>query len=298
MTNAIQPTKVYIGRDGGSLALPMRDRKVGNGMRLFISSDIEGTAGIADWDETEPDRPGARWNYFREQMTREVAAACQGALDAGWTDILVKDAHDSGRNIIPTGLPRGVRLSRAWSGEALSMVAGLDQGFDALAFTGYHSAAHDSGNPLSHTMNGAIYEILINGLRASEFIIHSYAAGALGVPVIFLSGDKALCESAKAFVPGIVTVATSEGIGGATVGMHPLDAADSIRAAMKEAVSRGGKDCSVKMPDSFEIIIKYTQHAKALRNSNYPGTRRVDERTIEFKATDYSEVMRAFRFIL
>lgn len=267
-------------------------------MKLFISSDIEGTAGIADWDETEPDRAGGRWNYFREQMTREVAAACQGALDAGVSDILVKDAHDSGRNIIPTGLPRGVRLNRAWSGEALSMIAGLDGGYDALAFTGYHSAAYEKGNPLAHTMNGTIYEIRINDIRASEFIIHSLAAGRLGVPVIFLSGDRALCESAKEFIPGIVTVATSEGSGGASTSLHPLDAAERIQAGMADAVRRGGKDCLVKLPGAFEVTIRYTQHQKAQRNSNYPGAERIDEKTILYKANDYNDVMKAFRFIL
>ncbi len=39
-------------------------------------------------------------------MTREVGAACRGALSAGAEGILVKDAHDSARNIDPAGLPR------------------------------------------------------------------------------------------------------------------------------------------------------------------------------------------------
>ena len=110
-------------------------------MKLFISSDMEGTCGITHWDETDYDKGGRWYDYFREQMTREVAAACAGAREGGADDILVKDAHDSARNIIPTELPRGVRLGREWSGGLYSMVDGLQQGFDALAFTGYHSPA-------------------------------------------------------------------------------------------------------------------------------------------------------------
>ena len=41
--------------------------------RIFLSADIEGTCGIAHWDETELGKPD--YEPFRRQMTREVAAA-------------------------------------------------------------------------------------------------------------------------------------------------------------------------------------------------------------------------------
>jgi hypothetical protein len=69
-------------------------------------------------------------------MSREVAAACEGAAKGGAEDILVKNVHETARNIIPTELPRGVRIGRGWSGSLFSMVDGLQEGFDALAFTG------------------------------------------------------------------------------------------------------------------------------------------------------------------
>ena len=64
--------------------------------RIFLSADIEGTCGIAHWDETELGKPD--YEPFRRQMTREVAAACEGAFAAGCEDLLIKDAHDSARN--------------------------------------------------------------------------------------------------------------------------------------------------------------------------------------------------------
>ncbi|MDR0396933.1 MAG: M55 family metallopeptidase [Oscillospiraceae bacterium] len=282
-------------------------------MRLFISSDIEGTAGIAHWDETDPDKGGSLYQYFREQMTREVSAACDGAREGGASMILVKDAHDSGRNLIPSALPRGTLIHRGWSGGLGSMAdaldggfAGLDTGdragvFDAFACTGYHSPAYDNGNPLAHTMNGTLYEIFVNGARASEFMIHSLYASRLGVPVIFLSGDRALCEKAKEWIPGLTAVAVSEGRGGASIGLHPLDAAERIRDGMRAAVegfSRGGKDCLAPLADDYDVLIRYTRHEKAMKNSQYPGAKRVDEKTIRFEAGDWLDVMTAFRFIL
>ncbi|MDR2418136.1 MAG: M55 family metallopeptidase [Treponema sp.] len=271
-------------------------------MKLFISSDMEGTCGITHWDETDYDKGGRWYDYFRGQMSREVAAACAGAIEGGADSILVKDAHDSARNIIPTELPRGVRLGREWSGGLYSMVDGLQEGFDALAFTGYHSPAYANGNPLAHTMNTTIDEITINGVRASEFLIFSYAAGSLGVPVIFLSGDAALCECARSFIPGIRTVATNEGSGAAVVSIHPDDATAYIKeemcSAVKKFISDGMKTCFVPMPNSFDVSVRYSTHKKAFRNSLYPAARAIDEKTIGFSAADYREVLRFFKFVL
>ena len=80
-------------------------------MRFFISADIEGVTGINSWDETN--KNNADYGEFRKQMTREVAAACEAAFAAGATDIVVKDAHDSGRNILASELPKGVQMIRS-----------------------------------------------------------------------------------------------------------------------------------------------------------------------------------------
>ena len=118
-------------------------------MKLFISADIEGTAGIVNWKETEP---GDQYAYFAGQMTREVAAACEGALAGGVTEILVRDAHDSARNLNPAAMPRPARLLRGWTGGPASMMDGLEPAFGAAAMTGYHTCAGSDGNPLAHTI--------------------------------------------------------------------------------------------------------------------------------------------------
>ena len=61
----------------------------GETMNLFISSDIEGTCGICDWSEIS--EGGSGYERFAEQMSREAAAACEGAgPDA---EIMVRDGH-------------------------------------------------------------------------------------------------------------------------------------------------------------------------------------------------------------
>ena len=51
-------------------------------MRLYLSADIEGTCGIADWAETERATMDD-YRPFAAQMTAEVAAACEGPSPPG-----------------------------------------------------------------------------------------------------------------------------------------------------------------------------------------------------------------------
>ena len=266
-------------------------------MRLYISSDIEGTAGIFDWDETMMSG-GRRYEYFCAQMTREVGAACAGAREGGADSIRIKDAHGTGGNILPTDLPKGVDLQRGWSGHPFCMVDGLDEGFDALAFTGYHSPSHGNGNPLAHAMSTALDELIINGERGSEFTVHSYVAAMLHIPVIFVSGDAALCESAKALVPGIIAVATSLGKGGAVTSVHPDDAVRLIREGVKAAVERKGEGCFVELPNHIETTVKYQDHRRAYKYSFYPGAEMVDEKTLRFASDDYMDLLRFYLLVL
>ena len=160
-------------------------------MKVFISVDIEGITGVTSWSETELGNDD--YNKCAVQMTKEAVAACEGAIAMGAKEILIKDAHDSARNIDITKIPKCAKLSRGWTNTPDSMLAGLDETFDAAIFIGYHSGAGYDGNPLSHTSNRGNNYFKVNGEIGSEFVINSYLAANYGVPVVFLSGDALLC---------------------------------------------------------------------------------------------------------
>jgi len=162
-------------------------------MKVYISVDIEGVTGVTAWSETE--LGNSDYAQFALQMTKETTAACEGAIAMGASEIFVKDAHDSARNIDMTKLPKCVKLSRGWANCPDSMMAGIDETFDAAIFIGYHAGAGYDGNPLSHTMNTNNNYMMVNGEMASEFVLNSYAAARYGVPVVFVSGDKMLLQS-------------------------------------------------------------------------------------------------------
>ena len=172
-------------------------------------------------------------------MTDEVVAACEGAKAAGATDILVKDAHASARNLILSKLPDYVSIVRGWSGHPDLMMFGLDDSFDAALYTGYHDRAGADSNPLAHTLTGRIQRIVLNGAEASEFTLNALCAARYGVPSAFLSGDRGTCAAAAALVPGIVTVATSEGFGPASRSMSPARSVVAIREGVEAALTTG-----------------------------------------------------------
>jgi D-amino peptidase len=265
-------------------------------MKVYISADIEGVAGITHWDEASKTHP--TYGEFRERMTSEVVAACEGAIAAGASEILIKDAHSSGRNIIADRLPDRARIIRGWSGHPFSMVQELDESFAAVLFTGYHSKAGDEGNPLAHTMSLKVGLITINGVAASEFMLHSYAAATKKVPAVFLSGDKGICADAKKLVPAITTVPVSEGIGPSTISLAPQLAQRLIRENVTAALRSDPAACSLTLPERFILEVKYTNPVDAYRGSWYPGVSHVGRQTLRFETADYFEVMRAIRFIL
>ena len=266
-------------------------------MKVFLSADIEGTCGICVWPETERKTP-ADYAPFQQQMTREVAAACRGALSAGAEEVFVKDAHDSARNIDHASLPRQTRLHREWSGDPLCMMSGLDkEQFDAVFFTGYHAWAGCGGNPLSHTMNTRLNRVTLNGILCSEFLINAFTAGYYRVPVALITGDKALCDFAKAFIPGITAVAVNEGCGGSVASIHPQDAVERIEAAAKEALLNA-PHCQVPMPESFCMEAEFVKHRMAYARSFYPGATLKDDKTVCYETDDWYEMLRFCHFVL
>jgi hypothetical protein len=84
-------------------------------------------------------------------MAHEANAAIAGAFDAGATEVLVNDSHGGFRNMPPDVLDARARVVQG-KPRYLSMVAGVDEGVDAVCMVGYHSRAQGRGI-LAHTIN-------------------------------------------------------------------------------------------------------------------------------------------------
>jgi D-amino peptidase len=264
--------------------------------KVFISADIEGVTGTSHWDET--DKKASDYREFAEQMTAEVNAACEGALEAGATEVWVKDAHGGARNIISSKLPRRVKLVRGWSGHPFGMVEGVDESFGALALVGYHSRAGSAGNPLAHTYTGSVFHISINEHPVSEFLLSAYAAESVHVPAPFLSGDLGICQEATSHVARMVTVPVKEGKGSSVISIHPELALARIKEGVQKALEVDLSTCHIRLPDHFTVEIQYKSHAQAFRSSFYPGASLKGPHTITFESDTFFDVLTLLSFVV
>lgn len=264
-------------------------------MKVYISVDIEGVTGVTAWSETELNH--SDHTQAAQQMTKETLAACEAAIACGADEILIKDGHDSARNILIENLPSQAKIMRGWTNTPESMMAGIDSTFDAAIFIGYHSGAGFNGNPLSHTMNLNNNCVKINGEKAAEFDMNAYVAAHYGVPVVFVSGDEQLCCHAKQLIPEIETAGVKWGWGNATVSVSPKEACNMIREGVMKGLSKLDL-CTLKSPSEFNLEINFKECVHALRASFYPGACQLDEKSVSYTAKDIQEMMTARMFML
>jgi D-amino peptidase len=265
-------------------------------MKIFISADIEGCAGLALGAETHKNE--AVYQAFARQMTKEVLAACEAAHEMGADEIVVKDGHGDASNIDPLQMPEYVTLIRGKSGHPYNMMWGIDDSFDGVMYIGYHAPAGNPEFAISHTSTGNSLYIRLNGAYMSEFMLNSYTAASHKVPVLFLSGDEAICRLAHELVPEIETAATKKGTGGATI-CEPQDVVlDRIRTGVKKALSKEPASCRLALPERFCYEVTFKDWKKAYQMSFYPGMKSVDTFTNRLETDRWMDVVTAHCFVV
>ena len=262
-------------------------------MKVYISVDMEGITDVIHWNETNP---GDDYQYCRTLMTKEANAAVEGAIESGATEIVVRDAHSSARNIIPDLLNRKAKLIREWSRGPYSMMEGIDNTFDAAILIGYHAKAMTINATLDHTMDGNILDLKVNNISLPEAGWNGLIAGYCDVPVAFISGDKAVCEQSKSIFGEIVTLAVKEGHGEASINLHPEVSRELIKEGVKEALKNTRKFKPLKMETPYTIQIDFKHEHVAAKLSYYPGAKRVGTFGVSYASSDFYEIMRFFMF--
>jgi D-amino peptidase len=265
-------------------------------MRVYISVDMEGVAGVAHEDQTDPIEPrhAGEYNRFRRLMTNEANAAIAGAYDASAKSVLVNDSHWLMRNLLAEDLdPRAELLSGG--PKRLSMVEGIDGGFDAAMFIGYHARAGTRNATIDHTYTSRVYEARLNGQAVGELALNAAMAGVHAVPVALVSGDQALAAEARALLgDGIETVIVKQAVGRfAARSLSPSVACERIRTGAAAALRRKHSLLKIDPPIRLEVDFALTQMAD--RAELVPGSSRTAGRTVAYAGDDYREVFRAWR---
>ena len=269
----------------------------GRELRVFISVDMEGITGVVNAAQLGPGE--FEYERFRKMMTAEVNAAIDGALAAGATKITVADSHGNGLSVLPEELNSKARLIRSWP-RPLEMMEGIDGGFDAALFIGYHASINTSGAVRAHTISSRrFYDLRLNGQHASEALLNAAIAGHFGVPVVLLSGDdKIVDEVHRTIAPNIVGVTVKRGIGYHSAdNLSPEVARAMIRDGVKEGLSRlsSFRPFTISKPVRLEIAFKNMINAEIL--SLLPNVERVDGATIAFTGKDIVEATKFIAFV-
>lgn len=268
-------------------------------MRVYISVDMEGIAGVVHESQTDPVTPGCAAEYARcrRLMTAEANAAIEGALAAGATKILVNDSHWFMRNLLAEELHQAAELVSG-DPKPRSMVQGIDAGFDAALFIGYHARAGTPNAILDHTYADRIHEVRVNGKAVGELGLNAALAGVHRVPVALVSGDSGLAAEAKELLGDhVATVVVKQAVSRhAAQSVAPVVACRMIREAVPRALKQHHAPYALTSPVTLEVDFALTIHADMAELC--PGATRTAGRTVAFTERDFGEVFRAWRTLL
>ena len=259
-------------------------------LKVYISVDMEGIAGVVTADQLNP--AGFEYDRFRRFMTDEALAAVRAAKAAGATGIVVADSHGNGESLLIDEFPRDVRIVRSWPRRG-GMMGGLDSSFSAAMMIGYHASASSPAGVRAHTISSATFtRITINGQDASEGSLGAAQAGALGVPVIFVSGDDVATAELRDRIGNIVTVETKKALSfHSAETLTPAESAARIEAGARSALSRLKEFRPYTVPTPVTLEMSYKNYAAAEVFSYLPGMQRVGSRTIKAVAKDIAEAV-------
>lgn len=258
-------------------------------LKVYISVDMEGVAGVVTADQLGPG--GFEYERFRHFMTNETLAAMRAAKEAGTAEIVVSDSHGNGESLLIDEFPKDVRIVRSWPRHG-GMMAGLDSSFDAALFVGYHASTTNMRGVRAHTFSSAhLTRVSLNGNAVTEGEFNAAFAGALGVPVIFASGDDAAMAELKSRLGNLETAETKKNLSfHSAETLTPEASCERIAVGVKAALARlrDFKPYIVKTPVTLEISFKNYTPAQML--SYLSVVQRVDSHTIRFVGKDIAEV--------
>lgn len=263
-------------------------------MKIYVSADMEGTAGVCSWAQVDPSNTH-EYPVYRRYMTREVRAAIDGARDAGGSEFLVNDSHWDMRNLLWDELPDDVRMISG-ARKPLSMAEGAQQRFDAAFFTGYHARIGEANAVLSHTYSDAtIYDVRINGTPCTEALLNAAILGQFGTPVVLVTGDRTTVDSVKAALPWVTGVVVKDAIGyfGAN-SLTPVAACAAIHDGAREALAALPQAKPFTFAPPIELVIETVKTEQADFMELLPRVERIGGRAVRFRHDDYLTVFRAF----
>ena len=259
-------------------------------MKLFIMTDLEGASGVVGNKDTLDPRTGRKFSEAVANLTHDVNAAIEGALAGGAEEITVLDGDGRRFTLLRDQLnPRANLLQGVRQGE----LAGFVGGYDAMFAIGVHAMAGTPKGVLNHTFSSVIiHNLWLNGRLCGELGFWAAWAGVEGVPTVLVAGDRSATEEARAFIPGVETVAVKEGLSRYYALCYPAaQVAEMLRQGAKHALQRRAEIPIFRPGQPFELRIEFTDSHLAGHVATRPGVTAVDGRTVQATGNSLGALM-------
>ena len=266
-------------------------RKKEGKMRIIIMTDLEGTAGVVDF-ETQTYPEGKYFEKAKELLTEEVNAACEGLSEEGVDEILIVDGHGPG-GILPEKIHPKAKLLH---GRPVPIYWEIDKNWDGLFLLAHHSMNGTENGNLNHTFSSKnIVRMVLNGEEIGEIGMHIYLAGHFGIPALLISGDLAACNEAERYVKNIEKAVVKWGINRTcAISLSPSASRSLIKEKAKIAIRRISEIKPVKIEGECELIIEYISSSLAYSVSKRPDRELITPTKVRIKGKDFLEIWRKF----
>lgn len=262
-------------------------------MRVYVGTDIEGVAGVVSFtSQSYPD--GKYYEHAKRLLTAEINAAVEGMLEKGVHDILVVDGHGPG-GIVFEELHPEAKLLHGRPAAPRSVRDPIVEQYDVCIMLGQHSMAGNARGNLSHTQNSrSIESYTLNGVPIGEIAQFALYQGALGLPLIFLSGDDQACAEAEALISGITTTAVKTGLSrNSAISLSAQKAKTLIREGIMEAIKRHTSSplAPLVWQPPFVLEKRYYHTDTADAAAAAPGAERIDELTVRLHSDSIRDII-------
>jgi D-amino peptidase len=240
-------------------------------------------------------------------MTQDVNAAVRGAFAAGADEVIVSDGHWNLTNILIEQLDPRARLNSG-APRPYSMIEGINSGVDGALFIGYHARIGTTNAILDHTWSSSRVEGLWlapaggEAMPIGEIGLNGAVCGHFDAPVVMISGDQSACAEAAALFPGIVTAVVKQAKGrNAAECLPPAETAELIEQCAAKGVDRllgEHPPRPLRLQPPITVTVEFVKSEMADAAAIMPGARRLEDKRVEFVATDMPEAYRAFRSLV
>jgi D-amino peptidase len=266
-------------------------------MRVLVSVDMEGIAGVVDGEDVSPGH--SEYERNRRLMTAEASAAVRGAHAAEpGAEVLVTEAHAGFRNLLPELLDRRAVLLRG-KPKPDGMMAGLADDVDAVLFIGYHGKAGTPASVLAHTIHGGVVaDVRCAGRSLGELGLNAALAGHSGVPAVLVSGDDSVAAEAAEIAPGMHAVVVKRALGArAAALLHPDEACERIERAVPQALADRDTIRPLRFDGPVLLEVDVLAPPMTERALLVPGVELKDGCTLRYSAPDFPTAYRIIQLI-